>query len=159
MGAAAREMREALDMTPEEMNLAAHHLLSNEHSISLIGSNSGSIFGSSSPGGAGGGGNNSISGAFGGSVNGSSSFSPMHQSLGTVQSPPIPDNRLRRVATITTTNNKSQPSQNNTNNNLNSRNNAAVTLNPLINNTPTQQQQMQSPQRNLVGIQGYPATS
>lgn len=151
MGTAAREMREALDMTPEEMNLAAHHLLSNEHSISRIGSNSGSIFGSSSPGGAGGGGNNSISGAFGGSANGSSSFSPIHQGLGTIQSPPIPDNRLRRVATITTTNNnKSQPSQNKTNNNLNSRNNAAVTLTPQRNSTPTQQQQMQSPQRNLV---------
>lgn len=146
-------------MTPEEMNLAAHHLLSNEHSISLIGSNSGSIFGSSSPGGAGGGGNNSISGAFAGSVNGSSSFSPMHQSLGTVQSPPIPDNRLRRVATITTSNNKSQSSQNNTNNNFNSRNNAAVTPTPQINSTPTQQQQIQSPQRNLVGIQSYSANS
>ncbi|KAM8715266.1 hypothetical protein ACLKA7_002335 [Drosophila subpalustris] len=69
VGTAAREMQEALDMTPEEMNLAAHQILSNEHSMSLIGSSNGSLFGSSS-----------IAGAFGGgSASGPSSFSPLHQ--------------------------------------------------------------------------------
>ncbi|KAH8273977.1 hypothetical protein KR044_006825, partial [Drosophila immigrans] len=156
VGTAAREMQEALDMTPEEMNLAAHQILSNEHSMSLIGSSNGSIFGS--PGGAIGGGmsgaSSSIAGAFGGSASGPSSFSPLHQGSGTLQSPPIPDNRLRRVATITTTNNnKSQISQMNTNNNLNSRTNAASPTTSQTTNSPTQlqqhqqQQQQQTPQR------------
>ncbi|XP_015033625.2 voltage-dependent calcium channel type D subunit alpha-1 isoform X1 [Drosophila willistoni] len=130
VGTAAREMREALDMTPEEMNLAAHQILSNEHSLSLIGSSNGSIFGDA---GAGGGG-----AILGGS--GPSSFSS-----GTLQSPPIPDNRLRRVATIQTTtanNHKSQISQNNTNN---TRNLPTTSQNNI---SPTkQQQQQQSPQR------------
>ncbi|KAH8395723.1 hypothetical protein KR222_011591, partial [Zaprionus bogoriensis] len=158
VGTAAREMREALDMTPEEMNLAAHQILSNEHSISLIGSSNGSIFGGAGGGGvAAGGGSSSIAGAFGGSASGPSSFSPLHQGSGTLQSPPIPDNRLRRVATITTTNNtKSQSSQNNTNNNLNSRANAAAPMTSQRTISPTQQQlqqqqlqqqQQQSPQR------------
>ncbi|KAH8273691.1 hypothetical protein KR018_008850, partial [Drosophila ironensis] len=125
VGTAAREMREALDMTPEEMNLAAHQILSNEHSLSLIGSsNNGSIFGGSASGlggaaGGGGGGSSSIRNAFGGSGSGPSSLSPQHQPYsGTLQSPPIPDNRLRRVATVTTSNNnhKSQLGQNNLNN-------------------------------------------
>ncbi|XP_017859544.1 PREDICTED: voltage-dependent calcium channel type D subunit alpha-1 isoform X2 [Drosophila arizonae] len=157
VGTAAREMREALDMTPEEMNLAAHQILSNEHSLSLIGSSNGSIFGSvggagggSGGGGGGGVGSSSIAGAFGGSGSGPSSFSPREGS-GTLQSPPIPDNRLRRVATITTTNNntKSQFSQNNNTNNLNSR-----TMSP----TQQQQQQQLSPQRNFGSDQGNPAS-
>ncbi|KAH8378094.1 hypothetical protein KR093_009147, partial [Drosophila rubida] len=149
VGTAAREMQEALDMTPEEMNLAAHQILSNEHSMSLIGSSNGSIFGG--PGGAIGGGmsggSSSIAGAFGGSASGPSSFSPMHQGSGTLQSPPIPDNRLRRVATITTTNNnKSQFSQMNTNNNLNSRTTAASPTTSQTTNSPTQLQQQQQQQ-------------
>ncbi|XP_043070635.1 voltage-dependent calcium channel type D subunit alpha-1 isoform X2 [Drosophila grimshawi] len=159
VGTAAREMREALDMTPEEMNLAAHQILSNDHSLSLISSSNGSIFGGSAVGGGGGGGgSSSIAGAFGGSASGPSSFSPQHQGSGTLQSPPIPDNRLRRVATVTTTNNtKSQFSQNNTNNNINSRNNAVMPTTSQRTISPTQQQQ--SPQRNLAGGQGNPASS
>ncbi|XP_017056513.2 voltage-dependent calcium channel type D subunit alpha-1 isoform X1 [Drosophila ficusphila] len=153
VGTAAREMREALDMTPEEMNLAAHQILSNEHSLSLIGSSNGSIFGGSASGlgGAGGGGgglggSSSIRNAFGGSGSGPSSLSPQHQPYsGTLNSPPIPDNRLRRVATITTTNNnnKSQLSQNNSSS-LNSRANANSQMNMSPN---AQQMQQQSPQR------------
>ncbi|XP_026834081.1 voltage-dependent calcium channel type D subunit alpha-1 isoform X2 [Drosophila erecta] len=154
VGTAAREMREALDMTPEEMNLAAHQILSNEHSLSLIGSSNGSIFGGSAGGlggaGSGGmgglGGSSSIRNAFGGSGSGPSSLSPQHQPYsGTLNSPPIPDNRLRRVATITTTNNnnKSQVSQNNASS-LNVRANA----NSQMNMSPTAQPvQQQSPQR------------
>lgn len=144
-------------MTPEEMNLAAHHLLSNEHSMSLIGSSNGSIFESNGLGGVGGG-RSSISGAFGGSASGPSSFTPMHQASYTLQSPPIPDNRLRRVATITTTNNKSQPSQYN----LNSSNNDTATLISRRTSTPTQHQQLQklqSPHRHLRGTQSYSAAS
>ncbi|EDW57606.2 uncharacterized protein Dvir_GJ18055 [Drosophila virilis] len=169
VGTAAREMREALDMTPEEMNWAAHQILSNEHSMSLLGSSNGSIFGGAGGAGGGGGGSSSIAGAFGGSASGPSSLSPMHQGSGTLQSPPIPDNRLRRVATISTTNNnKSQFSQNNNNtNNINSRTNAATPTTSQRNMSPTQQQQMelqlqkqqQSPEHNLGSGQGYPATS
>ncbi|XP_023163091.2 voltage-dependent calcium channel type D subunit alpha-1 isoform X7 [Drosophila hydei] len=151
VGTAAREMREALDMTPEEMNLAAHQILSNEHSMSLIGSSNGSIFGGA--GGGAGGGSSSIAGAFGGSASGPSSLSP-HEGSGTLQSPPIPDNRLRRVATITTTNNnnKSQFSQNNNTNNINSR-----TMSPTQQQQQQQQQQL-SPQRNLGSDQANPAS-
>lgn len=140
-------MREALDMTPEEMNLAAHHLLSNEHSMGLIGSSSGSIFGSNSLVGTGGG-HSIIVGAFGGSASGPSSFSPMHQASGTLQSPPMPDYRLRRAATITTTKNKSQPSQNNINNNLNRRSNDMAALISKRTSLSTQQQNLQSPKEN-----------
>ncbi|XP_037711486.1 voltage-dependent calcium channel type D subunit alpha-1 isoform X4 [Drosophila subpulchrella] len=154
VGTAAREMREALDMTPEEMNLAAHQILSNEHSLSLIGSSNGSIFGGSASGlvGAGGGmgGGSSIRNAFGGSGSGPSSLSPQHQPYsGTLNSPPIPDNRLRRVATVTTTNNnnKSQLSQNNSSS-LNGRANANSQMNQMNQMSPSaQQMQQQSPQR------------
>lgn len=150
VGTAAREMREALDMTPEEMNLAAHQILSNEHSLSLIGSSNGSIFGGSAgglggagSGGVGGlGGSSSIRNAFGGSGSGPSSLSPQHQPYsGTLNSPPIPDNRLRRVATVTTTNNnnKSQVSQNNSNS-LNVRANANSQMNMSPTGQPVQQQ-------------------
>ncbi|XP_070139409.1 voltage-dependent calcium channel type D subunit alpha-1 isoform X3 [Drosophila kikkawai] len=146
VGTAAREMREALDMTPEEMNLAAHQILSNEHSLSLIGSSNGSIFGGSASGlvGAGGGGGSSIRNAFGGSGSGPASLSPQHQPYsGTLQSPPIPDNRLRRVATVTTANNnhKSQLSQNSLSN-LNRAN-----AHSQINIVPTTQQQQQQQQQ------------
>ncbi|XP_070075567.1 voltage-dependent calcium channel type D subunit alpha-1 isoform X1 [Drosophila takahashii] len=152
VGTAAREMREALDMTPEEMNLAAHQILSNEHSLSLIGSSNGSIFGGSAGGvggGAGGGlgGSSSIRNAFGGSGSGPSSLSPQHQPYsGTLNSPPIPDNRLRRVATVTATNNnnKSQLSQNNSSS-LNGRANVNSQTNQMSPNA--QQMQQQSPQR------------
>ncbi|XP_043950491.1 voltage-dependent calcium channel type D subunit alpha-1 isoform X1 [Drosophila biarmipes] len=150
VGTAAREMREALDMTPEEMNLAAHQILSNEHSLSLIGSSNGSIFGGSASGLGGGGGGSSIRNAFGGSGSGPSSLSPQHQPYsGTLNSPPIPDNRLRRVATVTTTNNnhKSQLSQNNSSS-LNSRANANSQMNQRNQMSPSAQQvQQQSPQR------------
>ncbi|XP_033150716.1 LOW QUALITY PROTEIN: voltage-dependent calcium channel type D subunit alpha-1 [Drosophila busckii] len=146
VGTAAREMREALDMTPEEMNLAAHQILSNEHSLSIIGSSNGSIFGGG--GAAALGGSSSISGAFGGSASGPASFSPQHHNSGTLQSPPIPDNRLRRVATITTTNNnKSQFGQNNTNNSRAMPTTSQRTMPP----TQQQQQQQQSPQRSGPG--------
>lgn len=144
-------------MTPEEMNLAAHNLLSNEHSMSLIGSSSGSNFGSNNLVGTGGG-HSSIAGAFGGSTSGPSSFSPMHQALGTLQSPPMPDNRLRRAATITTTNNKSQPSQTNNNNNLNRRSNDMAAFITRGNSLSTQQQNLQSPQK-IIGDLSYSATS
>lgn len=36
MGSATREMQEALDMTPEEMNIAAHQILSNANVFSDI---------------------------------------------------------------------------------------------------------------------------
>ncbi|XP_034128371.1 voltage-dependent calcium channel type D subunit alpha-1 isoform X8 [Drosophila guanche] len=142
VGTAAREMREALDMTPEEMNLAAHQILSNDHSLSLIGSSTGSIFGGSASGAAGvggGGGSSSIRNAFGGSGSGPSSLSPQHQQYsGTLQSPPIPDNRLRRVATITTTNNNKQQLGQNPNN---------LTTNSQTNMSAANQQQQKSPQR------------
>ncbi|XP_070132943.1 voltage-dependent calcium channel type D subunit alpha-1 isoform X5 [Drosophila bipectinata] len=150
VGMASREMQEALDMTPEEMNLAAHQILSNEHSLSLIGSSNGSIFGGSASGlgglSGGGGGSSNIRNAFGGSGSGPSSLSPQHQPYsGTLQSPPIPDNRLRRVATVTTSNNnhKSPNGQNRTNN-LNS---SQVTMSPTMQQQPQQQPPQKSPPR------------
>ncbi|KAH8409975.1 hypothetical protein KR009_003411, partial [Drosophila setifemur] len=154
VGTAAREMQEALDMTPEEMNLAAHQILSNEHSLSLIGSSNGSIsagLGGAGSGGLGGGVSSRIRNAFGGSGSGPSSLSPQHNSnSGTLQSPPIPDNRLRRVATVTTStnNHKSQLSQNYPSN----VNSSQMTMSP----TPQQQQsQQQKPSQRGQGSQNF----